>query len=152
MLNLVRNYQRINPVKYVPIDLVEKLRFDPAWAGVIQHLEQGKLGLKIVYPAVKAQPVAEVDHKAVKEVKDIEKMVLSEVSQLRAEVSRLAIKEVNDEVASIKSDVKEIKKKPKIVRDPTKTSIQVSWDTKGRLKVIKGAKSYDELLKERFGM
>jgi hypothetical protein len=161
--------------RYVPIEVVEKLRHDPAWTEVIMHLEQGRLGMGIKYPEVEVikEEVKEVDQKIKEEVKELK----AEVKELKAkviedicvieagvknEVRKMEAGKVSDDVRELKAQVNDLKSKevrkevkqiyPKKARDPTITTIQVSKEFKKKLKILKGSKTYEELLKERTGI
>lgn len=158
--------------RFIPIDVVNKLRYDPLWQETIDKLERGKLGLGIRYAEVaEAKPVVQVvkeDAKKVEqivktEVREVEQAVKDEVSDLKAEVNAIKAKvnavsmgsEVKTEVRKIGVEVKQLKEAVKTKRPARKASnssistIQISKDFKKRLKILKGKKTYEEFIKEQ---
>jgi hypothetical protein len=173
MLNHIAARQRFAAVpRYIPIDVVNKLRYDPMWQEAIVKLERGQLGLGIRYAEEAAKTeakqivqAAKTDTKKVEqlvkvEVREAEKAVKEEVSDLKADIDEIRAKvsenAINSEVEKLGSQINVLKEvvkiKKKLVRkagNSNNTSIQVSRDFKKKLKSMKGKRTYEELIKEQ---
>ena len=134
--------------RLIPIDLVNRLRNDPAWSGAVAHLEQGVLGLGIKYREdPKVQPVNEIKDE-LDELKD-------QVRDLRFKINSEKLKvddTVAEQIRTVSTKISQIKKQRKPCRrakDPTKSSIQVSKKFKTFLKEMKGDMTYEEFIVDK---
>ena len=147
--------------RQVPIETVNRLRYDPAWSQAVKHLEQGLLGLRISYKE-DCEKVHETDQAVKDEIKELKSQVRMLRSRLAADSASIGsdvkdeVRKLGDKVAELKNeDALEPKKKvqPSVRKHKSnKTSIQVSREFKMMLKVLKGTKSYEELIREKMNL
>ena len=149
--------------RLIPIEVVERLRYDPAWSEAVQHLEQGLLGLGINY--------AKYDKKS--DSDELEQTLKDEIDNLKTQISELRskvrqdsmiiesgvrdeVQRIGDKVTQLREDVKRVpkqtKQKPCRKSNTDRTSIQVSREFKQLLKVMKGKRSYEDLLREKMSI
>lgn len=147
--------------RQVPIETVNRLRYDPAWSRAVKHLEQGLLGLRIKY-----KEDCEKTNEEDQDLKDELKELRSQVRKLKSMIAadNVSIEsDVKNEVRKLGDKMAEFKKEANLepkkklhysVRKPksNKTSIQVSREFKMMLKVLKGTKSYEELIREKMNL
>lgn len=162
MMNIKQPVERnahITESRLIPIDMVNRLRHDDAWSEAVQHLEQGLLGLGIKYTQECKAKTEEIDQAIHDELSELRFQVrelrlniradnMGIEAEIKDEVRKMGVK-VNELKEQVESEPKTEVKKPMRKAISNKTSIQVSREFKHLLKVMKGKKSYEELLKDK---